>query len=38
MVEKVVSKLMQGWKKGYSSSKIKPKKRRAKVEICKILP
>ena len=34
---KVVSELMQGWKKGRSNSKIEPRERRAKIEVCKIL-
>ena len=32
----VVSKLMQRWKKDYSSGEIEPKKRRAKVKVYKI--
>ena len=33
----IVSELMQGWKKGRSGGKIEPKKKRAEVEIYKIL-
>ena len=33
----VVSELIQKWKKDCSSGEIKPKERRAEVEVCKII-
>ena len=36
IVNKVVSELMQRWKKSYSDGKIEPRERKTKIEICKI--
>ena len=37
LIVEIVSKLMQGWKKGCSGSKIELRNKRAEVEICEIL-
>ena len=37
LIVEILSKLMQGSKKGYSSGKIKLKERKAEVEVYKIL-